>query len=160
MNLTVLTPILRSLRKSAPACAAITLALCIQLVACSGGGGSTNVDTPPPPPPPPTTPMVGPAWLGFGGDAQHSAIGTVAAQSLTRLIWQMAVDLAPQYTNGALLVHYGSPVITAKNTVIVPVKTGATNGFRFDARSGANGTLLWSATTDCAFRRIRSMIPA
>ncbi len=141
-------------------CTALSLALCIQLVACSGGGGgSTTVDTPPPPPPPPT-PMVGPAWPGFGGDAQHSAIGTVATQPLTRLIWQTPVDLVPQYTNGALLVHYGSPVITAKNTVIVPVKTGATNGFRFEAHSGANGSLLWSGATDYVLPTQQSWTPS
>ncbi len=49
-----------------------------------------------------------------------------------------------------MLIHYGSPVVTAKNTVILPVKTGATNGFKFEARSGNTGTLLWTATSDYA----------
>ena len=32
--------------------------------------------------------------------------------------------------------------------MLVPVKTAATGGFRVDARSGANGGLIWSATSD------------
>ena len=47
-----------------------------------------------------------------------------------------------------MLIHYGSPVVTAMNTVIVPVKTGATGGFRIEARAGGNGVLIWSADTD------------
>jgi hypothetical protein len=59
------------------------------------------------------------------------------------------MDLAPQVqTSGALLIHYGSPVITAMNTVLVPVKTGATGGFRFEARSGGNGALICSGNSD------------
>jgi hypothetical protein len=127
--------------------AGIATALLIVLVACSGGGGSGAVDAPPPPPPvvPPAT---GPAWFGFGRDAQHSAVGAIATQPLTKLIWQMPVDLAPQYSGSALLIHYGSPVITPRNTVIAPVKTGAGGGFRIEARTGTNGAALWSATSD------------
>ena len=103
------------------------------LAGCGGGGGSAG-----------TTPVVpapgvdGPAWFGFARDAQHSAIDAIATQDLNRISWSTPVDLAPQYTaSGALLVHYGSPVVTSHNTVVVPVKTGATGGFRIEARSGA-----------------------
>jgi hypothetical protein len=58
------------------------------------------------------------------------------------------VDLAPQYWSGVLYIHYGSPVITAANTVIFPVKTGAAGGFRFDAVAGATGTDAWTMSTD------------
>ena len=50
--------------------------------------------------------------------------------------------------NGTLLIHYGSPVVTSHNTVLVPVKTVLTGGFRIEARSGVNGGLIWSADTD------------
>ena len=114
------------------------------LAGCGGGGGSAG-----------TTPVVpapgvdGPAWFSFGRDAQHSAINTVATQDLNRISWSTPVDLAPPYTaSGELLVHYGSPVVTSHNTVVVPVKTGAAGGYRIEARSGGNGGLIWSSTTD------------
>ncbi len=87
-------------------------------------------------------------WGGYGGGAQHQAISSVASQPLNAIRWQTPVDLNPQYSGTSLLIHYGTPLVTQANTVIVPVKTGATNGFRIDARNGADGTLLWSQTTD------------
>ena len=60
------------------------------------------------------------------------------------------MDLMPQYSGNDLYIHYGSPVITAANTLLVPVKTGADDGFRLDARQGSTGALLWSLTTDYA----------
>jgi hypothetical protein len=90
-----------------------------------------------------------PAWGGYAGNAQHTALSDTASQSLQTIRWQTPVDLNRQYTSsGALLAHYGSPVITAANTVIVPVKTGATDGFRLDAFNGATGAALWTRTTD------------
>src|SRR5260370_21689711 len=85
----------------------------------------------------------GPAWSGFGKDAQHSAIAPAASQTLTRIHWQTPVDLAPQFQGNELLIHYGSPLITSSNTVIVPVKTGATDGFRVEAHDGITGGLKW-----------------
>lgn len=58
------------------------------------------------------------------------------------------MDLAPVYSNSDLLIHYGSPLVTAHNTVLVPVKTGATGGFRVEARSGTDGHVIWMAPTD------------
>lgn len=124
------------------------------LTACSGGGGSpTPVPTPPPTPSPsPTatpTPVSGPAWFGYGRDAQHTAVSAIASQDLGRIAWSSPVDLAPQYTpSGALLTHYGSPVVTTNNTVVLPVKTTATGGYRIEGRDGTTGALLWSAATD------------
>ena len=64
-------------------------------------------------------------------------------------MWQTAVDLVPPYrANNVLQIHYGSPVISARNTVLVPVKLNRDSGFRVEARAGANGALLWSAPTD------------
>ena len=120
-------------------------ALAGALAACGGGGGDPGG----PPLPPPGPGVSGPAWWGFGRDAQHAATSAIATQDLNRIVWQMPVDLAPQVQpSGALLIHYGSPVVTTQNTVIVPVKTGATGGFRFEARSGVNGGLIWSGDSD------------
>jgi hypothetical protein len=55
-----------------------------------------------------------------------------------------SVDLNP---TGAL-VHYGSPVITPSNTVVVPVKTGANGGFELQGLYGSNGTTKWTITSD------------
>jgi hypothetical protein len=127
--------------------------------ACGGGGdgGSpappptqTPPPAPPPPPPPPPPPAtVGPAWFGYGRDAQHTAVSGIASQNLDRIAWSTPVDLAPKYTpSGGLLTHYGSPVVTALNTVVIPVKTTAAGGYRVDGRKGATGALAWSADSD------------
>ena len=85
----------------------------------------------------------------FSHDAQHTALSAIATPPLTRILWQTPVDLAPLLIGGRfLLTHYGSPVISGANTVLVPVKTAAQGSFRIDARSGSNGCLLWSSTSD------------
>ena len=126
----------------------------IVLAACGGGGGGSNPLPPPlpppvPPPPPPPPAVTGPAWFGYGRDAQHTAASAIATQDLGRIAWTTPVDLAPQYTpSGALLTHYGSPVVTTSNTVVIPVKTTVNGNYRVEGRNGASGALIWSATTD------------
>lgn len=134
----------------------LLLAAAAGLPACGGGsGGTSTTPAPNPSPSPNPTPLPaptvnGPPWWGFGRDPQHGAQGgAVATQTLSRIQWTAAVDMQPQYTaTGSLLIHYGSPVVTARNTVILPVKTGATGGFRVEGRAGATGTLLWTLPTD------------
>ena len=87
-------------------------------------------------------------WQGYAHDPQHTAQSSVPSQPLTRIVWQTPVDLQPQFQGDDLHIHYGSPLITSANTVIVPVKTGATQGFELQARSGVDGSLLWTQTTD------------
>ncbi|HEY4958552.1 MAG TPA: hypothetical protein VII31_12120, partial [Caldimonas sp.] len=116
------------------------------LASCGGGGGDAGTSGPTVPP---GAPVDGPAWRGFASDPQHGARSAIATQDLNRISWSTPLDLAPQHrADGALLIHYGSPVITSHNTVVLPVKTGATSGFRFEARSGTNGGLIWSANSD------------
>jgi hypothetical protein len=88
------------------------------------------------------------AWLSHAHDAQHTGISRVASQPLKRVHWQTPVDLQPQLSFGELLIHYGSPLITSRNTVIVPVKTGATDGFRVESRDGRDGSMKWTLNTD------------
>src|SRR6185295_2777542 len=76
------------------------------------------------------------SWPGFGRDPQHAARSFVAGQPLQAIRWSTPVDLAPQYSGDFLLIHYGSPLVTGRNTVLVTVKTGATDGFRIDAHLG------------------------
>jgi len=85
------------------------------------------------------------AWLTHSHDEQHSALSTVQSQSLDRIHWHTPVDLHPP--GGEIFIHYGSPLVTAANTVIVPVKTG-TNSFRVEAHNGATGKRLWAQSTN------------
>jgi hypothetical protein len=102
-----------------------------------------------PPPTDPGPPVSGPAWPSFGRNAQHSAISAIATQPLSRIVWDTPVDMAPQYSGqGYLLVHYGSPVISGKNTVVVPVKRAAAALYKIEGRSGNNGVLIWSIDSD------------
>ena len=121
------------------------------LAACGGGGGGGGGPTGPVTPQPPAGPVVGPdgpAWPMFGRDARHTALSEVATQDLGHITWSTPVDDAPVYTQtGALLTHYGSPVISPRNTIIFGVRT-ASNAFRIEARSGVNGQLWWSAMSD------------
>src|SRR5207253_583853 len=88
-------------------------------------------------------------WSGYGHNAQHTAVSAYASQSLRGIAWQSPVDLAPQYTGGgALLAHYGTPLVTAANTVVVPVKTGAMDGFEVRGIDGVTGDLKWTLATD------------
>jgi hypothetical protein len=101
-----------------------------------------------------TLSLAGPAlglaarWNNFARDPHHSALFSAASQSLEQVHWQTPVDLNPQYVSNKLPIHYGSPLVTSKNTVIVPVKTGAQGGFQVEARSGTSGRLIWSLPTD------------
>lgn len=131
--------------------ARIGTALCCAFLASCGSG--SNSSTPPPPPPPP--PMIsGPAWSGFARDPQHSALGTaaaqggVAAQALNRVVWTTSVDLAPPSPSSGTQIHYGAPLISGHNTVIVPLKTTSTGAFTMQALNGYNGQAIWSASTD------------
>lgn len=86
-------------------------------------------------------------WSGHGHDPQHTGLSQVRSKSMQRILWQTPVDLAPQYVGTTLYAHYGSPIITRQNTVIVPVKTGANDGFRVEGHDGATGALKWTQTT-------------
>ena len=83
------------------------------------------------------------AWPTHSHDDQHTGISSVASQPLTRIRWHVPVDLAPP--QGEIFIHYGSPLVTAANTVIVPVKT--TTGFRVEGHNGATGQKMWTQAT-------------
>jgi hypothetical protein len=87
-------------------------------------------------------------WAGFGENAQHTAVASKAPQPLKRIRWRAKVDLAPVLIVDSLLIHYGSPMITAANTVVVPTRVSAKAGFRVVAYSGATGARRWSLDTD------------
>jgi len=87
-------------------------------------------------------------WSNYGRNPQHTAIAPAPAQRLQKILWSTPVDLQPQYTGDSLYIHYGSPLITVNNTVIVTVKTGAGGGFRMEGRKAVTGALIWRQATD------------
>lgn len=84
------------------------------------------------------------AWPTHSHDAQHTGVSSVASQSFGKIHWKTPVDLAPP--TGEIFIHYGSPLVTAANTVIVPVKTGF-DSFRVEAHRGSDGQRLWMQDT-------------
>src|SRR5436190_3617041 len=78
----------------------------------------------------------------FAGNSHHTALYQPAAQPLNRIQWSTTNDLNP-----GDFAHYGAPLVTAANTVVVAVKT-ATDGFRVDVFDGSNGAAKYSLTTD------------
>src|SRR6201996_3832861 len=79
------------------------------------------------------------AWQGHAGNAQHTALAALPAQSLGRIHWKTPIDLDLQFRNGDLKVHYASPLITAADTVIISVKTGKAGRYRLEAHDHESG---------------------
>lgn len=94
----------------------------------------------------------GQGWPCYGLNPQHTAVSPVQSQAPLVIHWSTPVDLNPHYSGDNLYIHYGSPVITGSNTVIVPVKTGATDGFEVLAYSYNPTTgvaaQVWAQATD------------
>jgi hypothetical protein len=87
-------------------------------------------------------------WNGYAHDPQHTGTSATAAQPLVTKHWQTSVDLNPPGGgSGTLFVHYGSPVITAGNTILVPV-TAADGSYQLRAFQGSNGAALYTLTSD------------
>ena len=89
------------------------------LIALTAGAQGTGVDVP-----------------AFGGNAQHTSLYETAAAPLDGIRWSTSIDLAAAFRT----THYGAPLVTRGNTVIVPVKT-ATDGFLISAHDGWTGGL-------------------
>lgn len=78
----------------------------------------------------------------FAGNAQHTAIYEPAAADLNTILWSATID----FNQATGLAHYGSPLVTAANTVLISVKT-ATDSFFVTARDGRNGTSRYANLT-------------
>ncbi len=89
-----------------------------------------------------------PAWAGYAGNAQHTAAAPAVTQPVNHVKWSTPVDLDPQYSGDELLIHYGSPMITAANTVLVPQKTTAAGNWRIQALHGTTGKSVWTLASD------------
>lgn len=77
----------------------------------------------------------------FAGDSQHTALFGIPAQHLNAVRWTTPID-----THYVGFAHYGAPLITPSNTVIVPVKTAS--GFKVNAFEGVSGRLKYTLTND------------
>ncbi len=100
-----------------------------------------------------------PAWRGHAGDSQHTAAAPAANQGLGHILWQTPVDLDPMQNNGELAIHYASPMITAANTVLVPVKTTQAGNWEIQARRGGTGALVWTLASDYIEPLTASTVP-
>src|SRR5580658_10079233 len=86
-------------------------------------------------------------WSGHAHDPQHTGTSANAAQTLNSIHWQTPIDLTGDAGgSGPLYVHYGSPVVTAANTVIVPV-TNASGNYQLEAFNGATGALKYTLSS-------------
>ena len=92
----------------------------------------------------------GVGWPTHGGDSSHTGLSSTPAQPIEGVLWSSPLDLNPQYNGDVLYAHYGSPVVTANNVVVMPVKTGANGGFRIEGRDGASGALIFQEDSDYA----------
>jgi hypothetical protein len=77
--------------------------------------------------------------LTFAGNAQHTAQFAVPAQHLNHLRWSSAIETS--FT----LFHYGSPIVSASNTVVFAVISNTT--FSVKALEGTTGRLKYTLTT-------------
>jgi len=62
-------------------------------------------------------------WSSYAHDPQHTGLSTIGAQRLEQIRWSIPIDLVLQNSAGPLYIHYGSPLVTEANTVLVPVRT-------------------------------------
>lgn len=85
-------------------------------------------------------------WSGYGHDPQHTAISANASQPMNSIHWSAPVDLNPP-GGGSLFIHYGSPIVTAANTVLLPVRMAA-GGYEVQALNGSNGSLIYTLPSD------------
>jgi hypothetical protein len=89
-------------------------------------------------------------WMGYGGNAQHTAQAAGGSQHLQKILWQTPVDTAPPYSGNVLYIHYGEPAISAQNTIIFPLRSSG-NNFTIMGLNGATGSFVWSAPTSYTF---------
>lgn len=77
----------------------------------------------------------------FAGNAQHTNVYAAPAVNINRIKWQTTIDRNPSSFG-----HYGAPLISAANSVFVPVKTES-NGFEVQAFD-ASGASKYTLTSD------------
>jgi hypothetical protein len=89
-----------------------------------------------------------PVWYSFAANAQHTAPAPAAAKNLTEIRWQTPVDLDPQQNQNDITIHYGSPMLTGADLLLLPLKTTANGNFQLEALTVSTGATLWTLTSD------------
>jgi hypothetical protein len=93
----------------------------------------------------PLLPVSAPPAVGavptFAGNAQHTSVYTPTAQDLGRVKWTAGLN------SGSTASRYGSPVITAANTVVAAAQS-AGGAFQLNAFSGTTGASLYTLSSD------------
>lgn len=89
-----------------------------------------------------------PAWSSYAGSYSHQAAAPAATQNLNAILWSTPVDLNPPYTGDELFIHYGSPLITHNNVIVIPVKQGLADGWAVEGRNATTGALIYKMATD------------
>jgi hypothetical protein len=79
----------------------------------------------------------------FAGNPQHTAVYPVRAQHMNRVLWSNSVDVTHSFSSS----HYGAPLITASNTIIVPTVASST-AYSIKAYEGGTGRLKYTLTND------------
>src|SRR5204863_1263856 len=91
--------------------------------------------------------LAGPAAAqvtSFGGNAQHTSTyaAPAPAQNMNAVRWSATID----ENNTGTFAHYGSPLVTASNTVITGIKFAGPSGDAFKVRAfdGATGAVKYT----------------
>jgi len=98
-------------------------------------------------------------WQGYAENPQHTTLSAVASQPLSAIRWTTNENLDPQYSGDELLIHYGSPMLTAGNLAVIPVKTTASGGFELQGLVGSTGAAAWTLTSDYVVPPVGSWFP-
>src|SRR5437660_12418082 len=78
----------------------------------------------------------------FAGNAQHTALYSAPAQHLNVVRWRTAINL----DNPGAAAHYGAPLVTASNTLVV--RAQIRHGLQVSVFEGATGRLKYALPTD------------
>ncbi|HEX3743118.1 MAG TPA: hypothetical protein VHW09_04290 [Bryobacteraceae bacterium] len=83
-------------------------------------------------------------WGGYAHGPQHTGLSTIGSQRLERIKWSTPIDEVYQNSGGPLYIHYGTPIVTSANTVVIPQRLNTSNNYQVDAFSGADGSPLYT----------------
>ena len=86
-------------------------------------------------------------WNQFNGNPQHTGISSVAADPTDQILWSTADEQV-----GSYFEHFGEPIFTLADTVIVPVILNGPSfeleAFNGNTATGSNPTPLWTVTSN------------